>query len=345
MERVNDECINLNLQQKLKDELDNCKSIVCNIEKNSKIKDVLLEYKRKTAYRSQPLSVLGFYKCRLDEGKHCNKYKNSTCHEFIKRFDPKRIRFLLLLRDDIRDFIKRHLINDSFSMYVGERQKLRDALASEHGYNTILNAMSDCLDKPVPKKFNYLKDFLLERAMLMKIISGADNQGYSADVFNIEDEIENLYQVIFETREVYGIQKEFNISKNLQIHFPLYVFKAIMYEYMRNANTHLSQVKKKKPKFNLQAELRNDNYVHIIITNDADSSGYNNIEPFKQELEREGYIHKKEKGLYKNKLLLEAIDNRTKPSITFTQPNNKGIYQFTVNFKIQHNEQSEKKKN
>jgi len=88
-------------------------------------------------YRANPKALLCFYRDPVTEDPPFN----------LKRFDPKRVRFLLLLREDINRFIKHHLSNDSFMAYVEEKEKENYMYTLNHGIKTYSNAIREPLQK------------------------------------------------------------------------------------------------------------------------------------------------------------------------------------------------------
>jgi hypothetical protein len=243
-----------------------------------------------------------------------------------------RMRYLLMLREDISDDIRVSCETDEFRDLIAEKIRLENSLTSEHDYNKILNKMSDC--RTDDNKFTYLYSLLDDRETLKKLIIKSSEVVIENDDFNIENEINKLYQLIFE-REVKN--KKFTFDGNKTVSFPLKVFRAIMYEYLKNANSYKST---QNPTLILDVKNNNDS-ISMMISNNA-SSNYDKISPFKDTLEKYGYAIKKEKGLYKNKLLLDAL-NGYSLSITFTQPDEKGIYDFVIKLTLNKYEKREEK--
>jgi hypothetical protein len=63
-------------------------------------------------YESSPIAVLCFYENSM------NTPSPFVIRRPFYRFDPKKLRLLLLLREDIRNFINHHLINDSLRAFI-----------------------------------------------------------------------------------------------------------------------------------------------------------------------------------------------------------------------------------
>jgi hypothetical protein len=145
------EDIPLSIREKFIKKLNNAIETAANDDKKitKNVKELLLDFKRNETYRSYPNAVLGFYKCRLDDGKECPSYEKGKCKDLHKRFDPKRIRFLLLLRDDIGKFVERHLRNDSFSAYVANER--------DNDFRLSLTHNEDVYDSIFTNNFNKIK--------------------------------------------------------------------------------------------------------------------------------------------------------------------------------------------
>lgn len=126
---------------------------------------------KETKYISNPQAVICFYKNRL--------YKKPNEVSEVKRLDPKRIRFILLLRDDIRKFIDYHLANDSLRALVEEENKIRFNRAITHGFDTyqvLLNAFSEKItEETVRNEFKNLSLLLLNKQRLIKFIADFEN--------------------------------------------------------------------------------------------------------------------------------------------------------------------------
>jgi hypothetical protein len=314
----------LNIRDKFVHKIkDTINSTINENDKRKKIKEILLDFKRKEIYRSYPNAVLGFYKCRLDEGKQCPKYNSENCEYLHKRFDPKRIRFLLLLRDDIGKFVERHLRNDSFSAYVNETKATVESKAGEHDYFNLLGRLAD--NKNDEENFKELFLLLNDRKNIRELLNTHTNILPSNNI-NIKQEIEKLYDIVF-TNKVIGLVKEKDIDSipdDLQIRFPLYIFKSVIYEYIFNAHKTLPD-SKSKPQFSIKAKKDIDNSITITICNNFTQEINEQI---RKKIEEKGYCDKNPKGLYKNMLLLQYA-NCCKPKFTITD----NTFNVEINFK------------
>jgi len=201
------------------------------------IKDVLLKFKRKEIYRSYPVAVIGFYKCRLEveEEKQCSKYEEGTCKGLHERFDPKRVRFLLLLRDEIGKFVERHLRNDSFSAYVGSEKRDIEFRSPDHNYYNNLADLSFALQDNDMDKVNFIYDLAFYKKEIRDLLEQKKLNDFDNDEqINLELEIKKYAKFILEPTSFDN--SDFNdITTNLEISFPKFIFREIMYEYIRNA--------------------------------------------------------------------------------------------------------------
>ncbi len=93
------------------------KSKTQNHRENEYLRSELNVLKNKIFHASKPLAVICFYNNKVKEEN--NKIQN-------KRFDPKRLRLLLLLKNDIQNFINHHLQNDSFVDFVNGEKKRKE---------------------------------------------------------------------------------------------------------------------------------------------------------------------------------------------------------------------------
>lgn len=134
-------------------------------------------------FGTNPQAVICFYKCNLKTCQQCSYRQDSYCNrneckeekcdkktcdkeKCYKRFDPKRLRFLLLLRDDIMAFINYHLENDSLRAFVEKDQKGEYMTSLSHGIGTYEGMINNYINELQNIKGNeeivpYLKIILL----------------------------------------------------------------------------------------------------------------------------------------------------------------------------------------
>lgn len=330
---LRNECISLNLQIKLEDELKKDSG-------NEAIKDILLKYNRKNAYRSKPLAVLAFYKCRLDNGKQCSKYKNGSCTAVPKRFDPKRIRFLLLLRDDILEFVKRHLKNDSFSMYVDNTKREAELHSPDHNYNNNLADLSIALSENDIDKIDFIYGLIYHKRHIRNILERKNFllnlEKKEINNISVKSEIDNYAKFILSPTP-YELADLSGIPDNLILKFPLFIFREILYEYIRNVEKILrfpfSFNHNIKRILIIGAEQLNDDCVKFYITNNF-TNKEKKFERVRDTLDKKGYIKTMSvKGLYLNYKLLTTMGFE-KPMVLIKPTDNEDISLFIVEFKI-----------
>jgi hypothetical protein len=140
------------------------------------------------------------------------------------------------------------------------------------------------------------------------------------ETIEIKQEIEKLYSLFIKNEDELRDNLSFN-PVNIKIKFPLFVFKSVLYEYIKNAHNW------KKNSFSIHVNKRNDN-VEIIISNDFNKK----MNPQEKErIEKLGYNIAKSKGLYKNILLLRYV-NCDAPKIDIQ--NEKKPYFFNVKINL-----------
>lgn len=97
-----------------------------------------------------------------------------TTDDFI-RFDPKKIRQLLLLRNDIDDFINHHFNNDSLRAYIEEQNQFVINKAITHSFETYVeqyrDALEDITDEHIRDKFDVFGTLILNKHFLLKFVA------------------------------------------------------------------------------------------------------------------------------------------------------------------------------
>jgi len=109
-----------------------------------------------------PLAVIGFYNNALSD-EMCLKFADrvqelkqrsneslfpqSSERNIYKRFEPKQLRQLLLLRSDLSKFIIHHFENDSLRAYIDIINSNKYALSLGHGTKVYEEAVEDCISQ------------------------------------------------------------------------------------------------------------------------------------------------------------------------------------------------------
>ena len=188
----------LKTKQKLFDKLG---KIIEEKRGEEKIKEILLEYNRYNDYISNPMAVMVFYKCNIEKCASCNNQnKEKNCHQ--KRFDPKRLRFLMLLRDDIHDFCKHHFENDSMRAFVEEaisNIKEKSYLHGTDEYEDLKKICFDEIDNTQKEQAEQAKlaiNYLTNKRLLNNYLLDESNRN-KPSLFNVPtfiDEINKNYK-------------------------------------------------------------------------------------------------------------------------------------------------------
>jgi hypothetical protein len=284
------------------------------------VKDVLLDFKRKEVYRSYPNAVLAFYKCRLDDKKQCPDYNSGNCGHLHKRFDPKRIRFLLLLRDEIGQFVERHLKNDSFSAYVANEQENDFRLSMTHNeevYDSIFQKNFDKIKQLIPdisteNKQNVINEFvaashyLINKTRLIAEFSSKEQTINSeSDVKTLIDKFdENWLHILNFDMPTYPYQidkslvdfnSEVNIDKNTIILYSDALIDEIVFEIIYNIRKYVIFEQQEKitetDKLKIYFDTKVDNGIIFfgIINN-------HNVKDKKEEKKRNAIIRSRKQG-------------------------------------------------
>jgi hypothetical protein len=244
---------------------------------------------------------------------------------------PKQL--LMLLRQNMGAFIKKHHKNDEFSELVKSNYEIYEAQTSDHDFNNIANRLKHFSSDP---DFIYLHSLIANSEHLRNTIKlGKIVKEIDKETFNVKKEIEQAYKMVFDYRKCDNIQFNLTVDDSLSANFYLVIFRAVLFEYLQNANTCLF-------KFTENVELTinvlnssDDNSIEVTIINKVKNTvtnGYNYLSRHKTTLNKYGYIQKGKKGLYKNLKLLYASTGNY-PNITFSEVN-ENYFDFIVKFKI-----------
>jgi hypothetical protein len=212
----------------------------------------------KINFTTSPKAVICFYRNPLSE---------KTPAQRVGRIDPKRVRLLLLLRDDINRFMRHHLSNDSFMAYVEQKEKENYMFTLKHGIETYKRAIQVPMDalkglenksKELNKYIEHLEasiHFLTNKIALMSLVSKSllDNQEIEVEPFtltNIFDEFENRFKFIlkFKHRRLFAIREEEHVSfertltlidSATEIFLPRYFLGELIFELIFNIRKHI----------------------------------------------------------------------------------------------------------
>ena len=177
------------------------------------IKNLLLEKKYKSTFKANPQAVICFYKCCRKE--QCCYAKN--CSMKNRRFDPKRIRFLLLIRDDIRKFINNQLDNDSLRAFIEMDIRSKMFGNIEHSNNLYIEYAKRLIDECQNDKLGVN----LQRAIFL-ISSRYKLQKVYYNHLRSQDELKDvldaceIHEGVYAFNDLFELFKEYllNLCKN-----------------------------------------------------------------------------------------------------------------------------------
>lgn len=260
-------------------------------------------------FETNPQAIICFYKCNLKkcqencarDTSYCTKSKcdettcdKSTCAKEIcyRRFDPKRLRFLLLLRDDIRAFINYHLENDSLRAFVEKDQKMEYTTSLSHNigiYEKMINTNMKKLkeggaDKDIVQSLEMVMFYLTYKLHLSSTISKLQSKEYSLEdaflkdkcsVKNFIDEFERNYSLILTFDNPNYAQKidlnsvEFDAEQTkeyyeIKFSYPDGLIKEIVFEVIYNIRKYVfGRLNKISPENKLKIILEIENEIRI----------------------------------------------------------------------------------
>ena len=232
----------------------------------------LIEYNHEIIQK--PSAILGFY---------FNPVSVNILES--KMVSPKYIRFLLLIRDELQNFIKNEIENDGFHAMVENERKSMDTKQSSHGWETFLNSTNNAIeifekDKNDNEKWELLKKTienlsnkaafqrrLIEDVYLDSIITWGDLKKQLSDEIRFCFNFKNsnypeigleLYEVIF-----------CNTPDAIELNYSNVIYKEIFFEVFYNIRKHtktsydcLCDDPSKKLEINIS--IKDD---HLIISN------------------------------------------------------------------------------
>lgn len=137
-------------------------------------------------YQANPIAVITFYANNIDKSTE----KNS------KHFDPKNIRFLLLLRDYIKDFIKSQIDNDSIAGFIAQEERNKFQITLKHGLNIYKETFDRNLENLLKTtKVTNQEEFDVEKDRLSVINSHYTNKINLINIFHNGDAKMNEYKL------------------------------------------------------------------------------------------------------------------------------------------------------
>jgi len=258
--------------------------------------------------------------------------------------DIEKLHYLLLLRGNLSNYLAKLVEgNDSFRDWVEDQEKINELNTSDHDLNTMMSKLGILYpktDTPETRHFDYLHSILVKRENLHRIcVNGsmdAEPNRY-IETFSIKKEIDYAYNIIFE-ESLNIVDYTINTDEltKTDVCFPLFIFRAILYEYIKNVRNQVIRNHGYKIKFDIVLKSIN-NGVNIVMENST-KSGYEDLLKYEDELKNFGYKEKRnKKGLYKNSRLLKATGCKN-ATIIITKPDFNNIFNFKLNFWIKNYE-------
>lgn len=273
-------------------------------------KDVNSPNGREDTFRSDAKAVICFYNKKVEEDK------NKKIKGFFRRFNPKKLRLLLLLRKDIRKFINHHFINDTLRAYIEEQIKINEITAPEHGSEYLIRDMEQAIDDGVAswkdessKEFVYflIKNFYIQSRVknnfrkLTSAILEEDN------LYAIKPILESNFQLVFRNNLIVNKIKNVDIvfedkTQDFKISLNKMIFSCLISESFINCKKY------GKSNENIMVRILNDGDKSktLIISNQIRDMtrlvGYK-----KQKLMEKGFINEKPKGLFLNHLIMKKL--------------------------------------
>lgn len=122
----------------------------------------IINNEKEERFEINPLAVICFYRCRIGKDcMHCSP--ELPCDKSIKRIDPKRLRLLLLVKEDLLGFIK-YQINDGFRAYVESIKANKKISSLSHGVNTFRN-MKDHYIEEIAEYANVINQTSIDKPL------------------------------------------------------------------------------------------------------------------------------------------------------------------------------------
>lgn len=174
------------------------------------------------------------------------------------RFDPKRIRQLLLLRNDISNFINNQLNNDSLRAYIEQQNQTIINKAITHSFDTYVKQYTRTLDEienqNLRDKFEILGTLILNKHMLLKFIADylKDNnlkrsleelRLYTKDIsaYDFIDFVKRYSSIIFSMYlnthskiDPTNVSIQFEIIESTTIRFYEFFYRELIFEIFYN---------------------------------------------------------------------------------------------------------------
>lgn len=313
-------------------------SFFCELE-NNKFRNLFylrisqIQSTKDQKFQALPIAVLCFY----DNIEIIDDYN------FV-RFDPKRVRQLLLLRNSLNDFINKQLDNDSLRAYIEEQNQIIINKAITHSFDTYVTQYTDTLieidNDNVRQKFEILGTLILNKHLLLKFIAEYLKCGSASDTIKrlsiskismtpaslaelltkFQDVIFNMDLSEIDPIKTDQISMQVNLDPNKNILWYDFFYKELLFELFYNIRKLYSDFIDTDDNFMIDVRisaLEEQNY--LVFTNNL----YNYLPEFKPSIvtiERVMYNRREKKGLslintisqiiYRKKCLIRQFDDK-----------------------------------
>lgn len=207
------------------------------------------------------------------------------------RFDPKRVRFLLLLRDYINEFIYHELDNDTLLSFIEEETKNNIKINLGHGFDTLLKSTKDDLSyiENSNKKESLLKNIELfsNKINLIKTLQSPENiKTYETSIISIincfKDQINHVFSFSGDTfvlslkdKNYFRLNIEYHLKVDEKFAIPggLKFVNDLVFEILYNIRKHVISCKQRnigeeKPLIvTINTIPINDKFSYLCISN------------------------------------------------------------------------------
>lgn len=215
------------------------------------------ESNKEKPFIQDPYAVLCFYKNKKMTDKD---YK-------VELFCPKRIRLILLLRDELLKFVEFHLNNESLKEYVAEVERRRFSSSLSHGMETIENIFKESIEsygnakkqkeKIIKKEeLKIAKSFLISKIELINNFYGKNVLFKST--YSVKELVEkfkvNINFILFSknfkgshlfyNEELIMVFDNIEEYKNYTFSIPVYFLNDLIFELIYNIRKHILRSKK-----------------------------------------------------------------------------------------------------
>jgi hypothetical protein len=284
-------------------------------------------------FEALPIAVLCFY----------DNIEIIEDYNFV-RFDPKRVRQLLLLRNNLNDFINKQLDNDSLRAYIEEQNQMIINKAITHSFDTYVTQYTDTLSEienlDVRQKFEILGTLILNKHLLLKFIAEYLKCGSASDtikrlsITKISMNINKLTELLMTFQNVIfnmdlseidpikidQVSMQINIDPDINILWYDFFYKELIFELFYNIRKIYSDYIDVNDKFKIDVRIDvKDEQNYLIFTNNL----YNFLPEFKPSIlaiERVMYNRREKKGLslintisqiiYRKKCLIRQFEDK-----------------------------------